>query len=145
MKCIEPLGLESGDIPDEALAQSTDASIYTSRPEDIRLNKKVTEYPNGWQAALGVLDYLQIDFGSLRKVTRIASQGGYNVPYYVSGFKLKYSNNSIDWIWYKVDGVEEVKNIEFIFIFSDKSDSGKTVVFHELSAVQFLRAPHACE
>ncbi|XP_031552774.1 lactadherin-like [Actinia tenebrosa] len=107
LTCIEPLGLESGDIPDEALTQSTNASIYASHPVDIRLNKKVTKYPNGWQAALGVLDYLQIDFGSLRRVTRIASQGGHDVPYYVSGFKLKYSNNSIDWFWYEVNGVEE--------------------------------------
>ena len=58
--CIYPLGLESGYIPDEALSHSVDTANTKSNPWDIRLNKEVDEFPNGWQAALGELDYLQV-------------------------------------------------------------------------------------
>ena len=59
--CIYPLGLESGYIPDEALSHSVDTSQTVSNPSDIRLNKMVPGgFPNGWQAAIGELDYLQV-------------------------------------------------------------------------------------
>lgn len=60
MNCIHPLGLESGFIPDEALSHSVDTANTKSNPTDIRLNKDVGEFPNGWQAALRELDYLQV-------------------------------------------------------------------------------------
>lgn len=60
VNCIRPLGLESGFIPDEALSHSVDTANTKSNPTDIRLNKDVGEFPNGWQAALGELDYLQV-------------------------------------------------------------------------------------
>ncbi|XP_078374347.1 neuropilin-1a-like [Oculina patagonica] len=113
VNCIYPLGLESGYIPDEALSHSVEPSSQTvSNPTDIRLNKEVPEFPNGWQAALGELDYLQVDFGSLRKVTRVATQGSYGspFPFYVESFQFKYSNNSVDWIEYSENGLAKELN-----------------------------------
>ena len=60
VNCIYPLGLESGYIPDEALSHSVTTTNTKSNPSDIRLNKDISEFPNGWQAALEELDYLQV-------------------------------------------------------------------------------------
>ena len=59
--CIYPLGLESGDIPDEALTHSVDTTLTVSDPSGIRLNKNPGGFPNGWQAAMGTLDYIQVE------------------------------------------------------------------------------------
>ncbi|KAJ7391350.1 hypothetical protein OS493_018393 [Desmophyllum pertusum] len=105
-KCIYPLGLESGYIPGEALSHSVKPPTV-SRAPDIRLNKEVLEFPNGWQAEIGELDYLQVDFGSLRKVTRVATQGssGTDFPFYVKSFQFKYSNTSTEWFEYSENGI----------------------------------------
>lgn len=107
-KCIVPLGLESGEIPDEGLTQSTNTALVISRSADVRLNKPITVFPNGWQGSISAEDWVQIDFGSLRKITGIATQGGYNMPYFVTKYTLSYSNSSIEWTKYTVDGVEKV-------------------------------------
>ena len=59
--CIFPLGLESGEISDEAITHSVNTDVTLSRPSDIRLNKQVHDFPFGWQAAPGVLDFLQVN------------------------------------------------------------------------------------
>lgn len=59
--CIYPLGLESGDIPDEALTHSVDTTLTVSDPSGIRLNQNPGGFPNGWQAAMGTLDYIQVE------------------------------------------------------------------------------------
>ena len=53
----------------------------------------------------------QVDFGSLRKVTRVATQGSYGsaFPFYVESFQFKYSNNSIDWMEYSENGIAKVR------------------------------------
>ena len=59
--CIYPLGLESGEITDEALTDSVDTTLTVSDPSGIRLNKNPGGFPNGWQAATGTLDYIQVE------------------------------------------------------------------------------------
>ena len=59
--CIYPLGLESGEITDEALTHSVDTTLTVSDPSGIRLNKNPGGFPNGWQAAMGALDYIQVE------------------------------------------------------------------------------------
>ena len=50
---------------------------------------------------------LQVDFGSLRKVTRVATQGASS--FFVTRFQLKFSNNSIEWLDYTENGIVKVK------------------------------------
>ncbi|XP_068753099.1 uncharacterized protein [Montipora capricornis] len=131
VNCIDPLGLESGYIPDEALTQGTNRS----NPTDIRLNKVIGKFPYGWQAwqdPLGRVDYLQVDFGSLRKVTRVATQGSAGmITFFVKTFKLKFSNNSIDWIEYSENGkTKELKGPK------DKHEAKYTVVVKLLEPVK---------
>ena len=59
--CIYPLGLESGEITDEALTHSVNTTLTVSDPSGIRLNKNPGGFPNGWQAAMGTLDYIQVE------------------------------------------------------------------------------------
>lgn len=110
--CISPLGLESGEIKDEALSHSLPSS-HMSKPSFIRLHGLVLQYPFGWQARIAQTppDYLQIDFGSLRKVTRIATMGAYRVAsLFVTTFKLEYSRNGLTWEKYTENG--QVKDIK---------------------------------
>lgn len=91
--CIYPLGLESGEITDEAL---------THRKRKKKKKEKLIKK--------NFVFSFQIDFGSLRKVTRIATQGsaGSDFPFYVESFQLKYSNTSIDWLDYSEHGQPKV-------------------------------------
>lgn len=103
--CVSPLGLESGEIPDEALSHSLPAN-HASKPRYIRLNLIVTHFPYGWYSrhVQNPADYLQIDFGSLRKVTRLSSMGGQGVDFYVATYKLSHSKDGLTWIEYRENG-----------------------------------------
>ena len=111
--CISPLGLESGEIPDEALSHSLPASD-PSKAQYIRLNGAVTVFPFGWQSRLYQTppDYLQIDFGSLRKVTRLSTMGGYDsdrYKCYVATYKLSHSKDGLTWVEYRENGQIKVR------------------------------------
>lgn len=70
--CIDPIGIENGDVPDEAFTDSIDAPLEGNvmiKPANARLNKLVTEYPFGWMARHDKEDWLQIDLGSTFKVS----------------------------------------------------------------------------
>jgi len=108
--CISPLGLESGDIKDEALSDSLPPG--ESKPQFIRLNMVVPDFPFGWNARFAKVppDYLQIDFGSLRKIARVATMGAYSISsFYVKTYKLEYSNNGLTWKQYRENG--QVKDV----------------------------------
>lgn len=106
--CVSPLGLESGEIPDEALSHSLPAS-HDSKAQYIRLNLPVTSFPFGWFSRPYEIppDYLQIDFGSLRKVTRLSTMGGYGSDRsdrYVATYKLSHSKDGLTWVEYRENG-----------------------------------------
>ena len=55
---------------------------------------------------------LQIDFGSLRKVTRIATMGAFRVTsLFVTTFKLEYSRNGLTWEKYRENGQVKVSTV----------------------------------
>lgn len=108
--CISPLGLESGEITDAALTHSLPDS-HLSKPQFIRLNEDVNDYPFGWLSRSGEVppDYLQIDFGSLRRVTRMSTMGGTLSFYFVKSYKLEYSLDGMTWVTYREKG--QVKSL----------------------------------
>ncbi|KAK2570616.1 Neuropilin-2 [Acropora cervicornis] len=90
------LELYGCDIPGSPALSHSLPSSDLSKPSFIRLHGLVSQYPFGWQARIAQIppDYLQIDFGSLRKVTRIATMGAFKVAsLFVTTFKLEYSRN----------------------------------------------------
>ncbi|PFX33767.1 Coagulation factor VIII [Stylophora pistillata] len=97
--CISPLGLESGEITDAALTHSLPSNSDT-KPEYIRLHNNVKNFPYGWYPS-SPDDYLQIDFGSLRRVTRMSTMGGTYSFFYVKLYELKYSLDGMTWVDYR--------------------------------------------
>ena len=114
--CISPLGLESGEITDAALTHSLPDS-HLSKPQFIRLNEDVNDYPFGWLSRSGEVppDYLQIDFGSLRRVTRMSTMGGTLSFYFVKSYKLEYSLDGMTWVNYREKGQVKVIYIQIAF------------------------------
>lgn len=110
--CISPLGLESGEITDAALTHSIPSDHSSnSKPEYIRLHKDVIGFPYGWYARPSQVpsDYLQIDFGSLRRVTRMSTMGGTLAVFFVNKYQLKYSSDGMTWVDYRENG--EIKHL----------------------------------
>lgn len=63
--CISALGLDSGEIKDEALTQSIplddpESNPFHIRPHFIRLNEVVENHPYGWSPSLTTEDYVQV-------------------------------------------------------------------------------------
>eukprot|EP00112_Aurelia_sp_Birch-Aquarium-sp1_P021118 Seg5605.1 transcript_id=Seg5605.1/GoldUCD/mRNA.D3Y31 product="EGF-like repeat and discoidin I-like domain-containing protein 3" protein_id=Seg5605.1/GoldUCD/D3Y31 len=111
--CVNPIGMESGIIPDTALSHSITDVSSLSYPVNARLNKKVNNYPFGWATSLDPAkkDWLQADLGSVHKITSTAIQGSSNEPeslFYVKSYKLQYSNNSVDWQKVKENGADKL-------------------------------------
>ena len=114
---MSPLGLESGEIPDEALSHSLPASD-ASKPQYIRLNAVLKSFPYGWfsRRYMTPSDYLQIDFGSLRKVTRLSTMGGYNSLHSerkVTTYRLSHSKDGLTWVEYRENGQIKVSGLNF--------------------------------
>lgn len=114
--CISPLGLESGEITDEALSHSLPASDE-SKPQYIRLHMAVNVFPYGWYSRpyKTPSDYLQLDFASLRKVTRLSTMGGYGLfsDRYVATYRLSHSKNGLTWVEYRENGEIKVNGLKF--------------------------------
>ncbi len=68
--CVKPLGMESGEIPDAALSQTTFDPSHTNNPVNARLNKDVLQFPYGWATSMDPTkkEWIQIDLGSMHKV-----------------------------------------------------------------------------
>ena len=87
--CIEPLGMESGVIPDAQITASSVKSNSES-PARARLND------SGWTAAFdNHKSWLQIDLGSYKIVTRLATRGSSQslTRSWVISYKLQYSDD----------------------------------------------------
>ena len=110
------LGMESGTIPNSQISASSEyggpGDHFASQG---RLNFQETNLTAGSWAALtnDAKQWLQIDLGNRdTKVTRVATQGrDYNRLWFggkhqqwVTGYKLQYSNDSVNFQYYKEQG-----------------------------------------
>uniref|UniRef100_A0A669BLF2 Neuropilin n=1 Tax=Oreochromis niloticus TaxID=8128 RepID=A0A669BLF2_ORENI len=99
--CMEPLGMESGEISSD---QITASSQYNSNwsPERSRLNYQ----ENGWTPSDdNTREWIQVDLGFLRFVKAIGTQGAISKEtkkhYYVRTYKVDLSSNGEDWVTVK--------------------------------------------
>ncbi|XP_056149933.1 neuropilin-1a-like isoform X2 [Lampris incognitus] len=106
--CMEPLGMESGEI---TLKQITASSQYNSNwsPERSRLNY----LENGWTPSDDtVKEWIQVDLGFLRFVSAIGTQGAISKEtkrhYFVRSYKVDVSSNGEDWIPVKQDSKQKI-------------------------------------
>ena len=60
--CFSALGLDSGEIKDEALSQSIpiNSEPDNAKPHFIRLNEVVRDFPYGWRPRTTFQDYVQV-------------------------------------------------------------------------------------
>ena len=91
--CAEPLGIESGKVPSSAMTSSSDYNQYCQADRG-RLNEVIEgSYYGGWSPQTSSASrgqFLQIDLGQNVKVTRIATQGRYNVGWWTKTYTLSY-------------------------------------------------------
>lgn len=90
--------MENKLIPDSAITASSTLAPLTLlyAPGNARLNYKgAAGRYGGWIPALSDhSQWLQINFGRETQVTGIATQGFYNVLYYVKSYTLQYIDDS---------------------------------------------------
>nr|XP_020468074.1 neuropilin-1a-like isoform X2 [Monopterus albus] len=106
--CMEPLGMESGDIPTEHITASSQYNSNWS-PERSRLNY----LENGWTPADDtVREWIQVDLGFLRFVSAIGTQGAISKEtkrhYYVRSYKVDLSSNGEDWVTVKEGSKQKI-------------------------------------
>uniref|UniRef100_A0A671Y6Q6 Neuropilin n=1 Tax=Sparus aurata TaxID=8175 RepID=A0A671Y6Q6_SPAAU len=96
--CVEPLGMESGEISSE---QITASSQYNSNwsPERSRLNYQ----ENGWTPSDDTIrEWIQVDLGFLRFISAVGTQGAISKEtkkhYYVRSYKVDVSSTGEDWV-----------------------------------------------
>ena len=109
-RCSLPLGLENGHVPDAAFsASSIDSASFV--PARARLNIHPDSKGKGAWAAKTNNDkeWLQIDFGELVRVTKVATQGRQDADQWVTKFTLSYSVDGIHWVEYKENSVTWVR------------------------------------
>ncbi|KAM6086912.1 neuropilin-1 isoform 2-T2 [Chlamydotis macqueenii] len=100
-QCMEPLGMESGEIHSDQITVSSQYSAIWSS-ERSRLN-----YPeNGWTPGEdSVREWIQVDLGLLRFVSGIGTQGAISKEtrkeYYLKTYRVDVSSNGEDWITLK--------------------------------------------
>ena len=109
-ECSTPLGLESRRIKD---AQVTASSQWDGNHAAIqgRLNFKAGGgKQGGWSARQNNKNqWIQVALGSYTKLTSIATQGRNAQSQWVTAYKLQYSEDGVNFYYYKVPGQSSPK------------------------------------
>ena len=107
--CDEALGMQNGKIPDSAISASTE---YGSSYKAIhgRLHLLVASGRVGaWAARTNdVHQFLQVNFGDWKKVTRVTIQGRQDADQWVKSFSLSYGYDPVFFQSYKENGTKIV-------------------------------------
>uniref|UniRef100_A0A3Q1EG04 Neuropilin n=1 Tax=Acanthochromis polyacanthus TaxID=80966 RepID=A0A3Q1EG04_9TELE len=106
--CMEPLGMESGEISSEQISASSQYNSNWS-PERSRLNYE----ENGWTPSDDTIrEWIQVDLGFLRFVTAVGTQGAISKEtrkhYYVRSYKVDLSSNGEDWVTVKEGSKQKI-------------------------------------
>ncbi|XP_068196187.1 neuropilin-1a-like [Antennarius striatus] len=106
--CMEPLGMESGEISSD---QITASSQYNSNwsPERSRLNYQ----ENGWTPSDDTIrEWIQVDLGFLRIISAIGTQGAISKEtkkrYFVRSYKVDVSSTGEDWVTVKEGSKQKI-------------------------------------
>ena len=103
--------MENGAISDRQITTSSQLDTNHA-PTQGRLNFKATANKAGsWSAGSNdSSQWLQVDLDIQNtKVTRVATQGRDDSPQWVTKYRLQYSNDGVDFIYYKEPGRLESK------------------------------------
>ena len=104
LECDFPLGMTTGVLDSYHVTSSSDHD-FNHDPRSARL---LTDTLVGsWSSKqLDVFQWLQVDFGSLRKVTAVATQGRLWLDQWVTSYHVSFSNDGQSWTLYHEAGKE---------------------------------------
>ena len=105
--------MQNGKIPDSSISASTEYSS-SLKAFNGRLHFLPQAGRSGaWAARKNdVYQYLQVNFGDWRKVTRVVTQGRSNYNQWVKSYSLSYGYDNVFFKDYKEDGFKKVKYCE---------------------------------
>lgn len=108
--CTSPaFGLANHRIPDSKITASSAGIWFLTvfKPHLARLHASTA-----WVAGLLDLNpYLQISFSPIRRlITGIATQGNPGHDWWTTSYVLTYSINEYNWMYYKTQGITEVRS-----------------------------------
>jgi hypothetical protein len=100
LECAEPLGMKNRDIADAQITASSRAnSDSRCYPLYGRLNAGQRK---SWCAGIRLAgQYLQVDLLSVKKITKIATQGRLDLNQFVTEYTLAYVKDTSTWTDYK--------------------------------------------
>ena len=106
--------MENNDIPDSAVTASSSWGHSLYEPWQARLHNGPTNQSTGsWSAASNqVGEWLQIDFGEERVVTKLATQGRPSMDQWVRSYKILFRSDGTSWKEYKENGTVEVIEVQ---------------------------------
>lgn len=105
-RCSLPLGLENGHVPDAAFSASSSAhSKYGPARSRLNIQSNSKGYGSWAAGTNNGKQWLQIDFGELVRVTKVATQGRQDSNQWVTKYALSYSLDGMHWAEYKENSV----------------------------------------
>ena len=102
--------MENNDIPDSAVTASSSWSKSMHEPWQARLNNVPTSDSVGcWLAGTwNQGEWLQIDLGKEKLLTKLATQGRPSMDQWVRSYKILFSSDGTSWKEYKENGTVKV-------------------------------------
>lgn len=111
LECLNALGMENDTISDGQISASSQWNSDHAAIQS-RLNFKANGRKSGAWSALhnNVNQWLQIDLiGQNTRVTRVATQGRNDLNQWVTKYKLEYSNDGVNFQYYREQGQTDDK------------------------------------
>jgi len=99
--------VENGDLPDQHFTSSSDGG-----PEKVPWKSRLNNDQAAWCAGeKNNEQYIQVDLGRSRTVSRVATQGHPSSAFWVTSYRLAYSVDGIFW----KNALDESKSMVRIF------------------------------
>ena len=133
-KCMTPLGLQNGQIPDSAMT----ASSIACQPYFGRLwLHSGGGKTGGWCAgANNVNQWLLVDFGKFVEIRRISTQGRQEAAQWVTRYRLEFSYDGVFFAEYKSDNEVKVSESDITSIWISNGKAGLCRASRENCTVQ---------
>ena len=138
--------METGAISDAQISASSEYNANYAAKQGRLHFLAVPGKAGSWSAKTNnVNQWLQIDLGNQHtKVTRVATQGRNDYSQWVTKYKLQYSDNGVNFKYYRENGAIKVSyaflketNIDYIF---NSQDIKNTLIYEikSLKHIEFL-------
>ena len=110
-ECQTPLGMQNGAIQDSQIKASSEWDGNHAAIQGRLHFKAIPGKAGSWSARSNDMNqWLQIDLGNQHtKVTRIATQGRNAYNQWVTKYKLLFSDNGVNFRYYKEQGNQAIK------------------------------------